>query len=375
MAINRISYPASTPTAVSDYQQQNVLIQAALNEGGTMFPWSGTSMVIGAVFAVGGTVYRVDTATSISGTASNYVKITPAGATASASFVASLTGVSWSTTYNGYYDGSGNLYLFDEALAVVNGAITTPYLHEGRSTRLPLKSCGVGAGDSVTTGFAGGANAEATTGFAGGTNAEATTGGAAGNGASTEDGFAGGFNSSSVLGGAIGNGSTTTTGGAAGSNATSNSGFAGGSGATETDGGAALGFLSTTTYGASVGYDCSSSTGAALGYSASATNGLSVGSGAVSGNNQANLFSHVKYAYFASTATQNEVYDFLSPLLVTTGRVVSAIGIFGSATVQSAQRSGASAIQVTAGGAPTTFTDGSATTIGSDLSILLVKGT
>lgn len=125
MAINRISGPSSLPTAVGDYQAQNNLLSAGFSGLDTL-PWSSTSMQIGAVFQVGGTVYRVDTATSITGTPSAYVKITPAGATASASFVANLTGVSWNDVYNGYYDGSGNRYLFDEVLAMTAGAITAP---------------------------------------------------------------------------------------------------------------------------------------------------------------------------------------------------------------------------------------------------------
>lgn len=110
MAINRISYPFSTPTAVSDYEAQNALLVAALGEGNNVIPFIGTAMSIGFVFNVGGVVYRVDTATTITGTASPYVKITPSGATASASFSANLSGVTWSNVWNGYYDGSGNRY-------------------------------------------------------------------------------------------------------------------------------------------------------------------------------------------------------------------------------------------------------------------------
>jgi hypothetical protein len=110
MAINRIPYPSSTPTAIADYEAQNALLVAALGEGNNVIPFIGTAMSIGFVFNVGGVVYRVDTATSITGTASPYVKITPSGATASASFVANLSGVSWNNVWNGYYDGSGNRY-------------------------------------------------------------------------------------------------------------------------------------------------------------------------------------------------------------------------------------------------------------------------
>lgn len=112
MAINRIPYPSSTPTAIADYEAQNALLVAALGEGNNVVPFIGTAMSIGFVFNVGGVVYRVDTATAISGTASPYVKITPSGATASASFSANLTGVTYNNVWNGYYDGSGNRYFF-----------------------------------------------------------------------------------------------------------------------------------------------------------------------------------------------------------------------------------------------------------------------
>jgi hypothetical protein len=124
MAIVRIDGPSSTPTAVSDYEAQNDLLAAGFKVDDAV-QWSGTNMTDGVIFRVGGTLYRVDGATAITGTTSPYVKITPAGATASASFVANLTGVSWNSIEGGYYDGSGNRYLFDESLALTAGAISS----------------------------------------------------------------------------------------------------------------------------------------------------------------------------------------------------------------------------------------------------------
>lgn len=122
MAINRILGPSPLPLTTADYEAQNNLLVAGFS-GQETVPWSASAMQIGAVFQVGGTIYRVDTATAITGTPSEYVKITPAGATASASFVANLTGVTWNTVYNGYYDGSGNRYLFDEVIAFLGGVV------------------------------------------------------------------------------------------------------------------------------------------------------------------------------------------------------------------------------------------------------------
>lgn len=130
MSITRV--PAATagtvPAGGTDYQAQNDLLFAhglALM-GTSPVDFTNTRIPQGAAFNIGGVWYRCTANESITGTPSKYVKVTPAGATASAAFVANLTGVTWSVTYNGYYDGSGNLYLFDEARAVYDGAVTAP---------------------------------------------------------------------------------------------------------------------------------------------------------------------------------------------------------------------------------------------------------
>lgn len=132
MAINRVAYP-TTPTPVAgdwakivDLMQTNFL----LTEGPARIDWDNDNVLKGAIFQVGGVIYLADADTAITGTGSNYVKITASGATASAAYVADLTGVSWSTTYNGYYDVSGNLYVFDELQAIIAGEIT------GANTRI-----------------------------------------------------------------------------------------------------------------------------------------------------------------------------------------------------------------------------------------------
>lgn len=124
MPINRIDAPNSVPLAVGDYQAQNNQL-LALGRMGDVIPFSGSTMTEGYVFQVGGTLYQVVGSVSITGTVSPYVQITPSGATASAAFVASLAGVSWNAVYNGYYDVSGNRYLFDEVAAKKAGAIAT----------------------------------------------------------------------------------------------------------------------------------------------------------------------------------------------------------------------------------------------------------
>jgi hypothetical protein len=72
---------------------------------------------------INGTNYIYETATTISGTPSEYLKIN--GSTYAPSYVSDLTGVSWDESRQGYYDTSNNKYIFDEFKALDNGDITT----------------------------------------------------------------------------------------------------------------------------------------------------------------------------------------------------------------------------------------------------------
>jgi hypothetical protein len=114
MAINKVPFPASVPAAVGDYQKQNALIAALVGQVDGAQKVVGSNVVKGAVFNVGGTLYLAADDTAISGVASDYVKLTPSGdtLTLAAAFVATLSGVAWNSEYKGYYDGSGNLYVF-----------------------------------------------------------------------------------------------------------------------------------------------------------------------------------------------------------------------------------------------------------------------
>jgi hypothetical protein len=125
MAINKIIDPSATPSAIADYTAQNNLTKALLLAVQGAQRVSGSNILKGAVFQVGGATYLADADTAITGSASDYVKLTVSvdGLTLAPSFVADLTGVTWSSTWNGYYDVSGNLYEFDETKAYSNGAI------------------------------------------------------------------------------------------------------------------------------------------------------------------------------------------------------------------------------------------------------------
>jgi len=126
MPIKKITAPSEVPTSVVDYAAQNNLLEALLLSVQGAQRIVGANVAKGAIFYFGGTTYKADADTAISGSASDYVKLTPSvdGLTLAPSYVANLSGVAWNSTYNGYYDVSGNLYEFDETKAYAAGAIS-----------------------------------------------------------------------------------------------------------------------------------------------------------------------------------------------------------------------------------------------------------
>lgn len=110
--------PGSTPSSISDWQHCVDYIRALALLPSRPLLWSGSYILKGAYFNIGGAIYIADSDTAISGTQSQYIKITPSGNSASASFVASLDGVEWNQAYSGHYDVSGNLYIFNEYTAL-----------------------------------------------------------------------------------------------------------------------------------------------------------------------------------------------------------------------------------------------------------------
>ena len=123
MAITKITDPGAVPTTVADYEAQNIQLDRLLGDSVQPYPVSGSNVVKGALFNIGGDMFYCGADTAISGTPSDYVKLVASGSTAAASFVSSLSGVAWNPAYNGYYNGV-DLYLFDEVKAVLAGAIS-----------------------------------------------------------------------------------------------------------------------------------------------------------------------------------------------------------------------------------------------------------
>ena len=127
MAINRVSYP-TTPNPVSgDWAKLVNIVTKSFQNINDPLQVDGSNIPQGATFQVGGVVYYADADTAITGTASDYVKLTPSsdGSTLDAAFVSSLSGVTWNKVWNGYYDTGGNLYLFDEFLAYSSGEVSS----------------------------------------------------------------------------------------------------------------------------------------------------------------------------------------------------------------------------------------------------------
>jgi len=128
--IEKIIAPSEVPISIDDWQHlieiQNALLLAVQGVERVV----GSNVVKGSVFLVGGATYLATDDTAISGDASQFVKLTPSvdGLTLAPSFVANLTGVSWNSTYNGYYDASGNLYVFDELKAIATSSIAVAKL-------------------------------------------------------------------------------------------------------------------------------------------------------------------------------------------------------------------------------------------------------
>lgn len=121
MAINEVLFPTVPNPVIGDWALAIELVEHAYKNIYNPVQFSGSNVVVGAVFQVGGHVYHTDGATAITGTSSDYVKLTITGTTLVPSFVADLTGVTWSSLWGGYYDGTGNLYIFDEVKAILAG--------------------------------------------------------------------------------------------------------------------------------------------------------------------------------------------------------------------------------------------------------------
>jgi hypothetical protein len=124
MAILRIDAPLATSPAVFAAPVVNQLAALSIDTGKGSPVKGGSHIRFGSLFNIGGVMFVADADTAITGTASNYVKLTVTDDEAAASFVADLSGVAWNDAYKGYFDVDGSLYLFDEDYALADEQIT-----------------------------------------------------------------------------------------------------------------------------------------------------------------------------------------------------------------------------------------------------------
>jgi len=126
MALVLIPSPSDTPATTADWYKVNGVLQSiGLGIGGGTRVL-GSIVPRGAVLFFAGAWYVADSDTAITGTASQYVKITNTAGVIAPSFVENITGVTWNKTWQGWYDADGNMYLFDELSAYGLGLIDAP---------------------------------------------------------------------------------------------------------------------------------------------------------------------------------------------------------------------------------------------------------
>ncbi len=126
MALVLISGPDNAPSASNDWAKINNVFQAIGLDINSPTRISGSKILRGSVIFFAGAWYVADSDTAISGSATDYVRLTNNAGVVTASFVSSLGGVTFNRTWNGWYDSSMRLYLFDEIKAYAANASTTP---------------------------------------------------------------------------------------------------------------------------------------------------------------------------------------------------------------------------------------------------------
>jgi len=125
MPITQVNGPGDVPEQLTDWQKISNIFQATwLRLTGALIV-NGSTIMKGSAVNIGGAWYVAGADTAITGSASEYVKLTVSGSSVAAVFVADLTGVNWNKTWNGWYDALGNYYLFDEVKAYGAGLIST----------------------------------------------------------------------------------------------------------------------------------------------------------------------------------------------------------------------------------------------------------
>lgn len=113
MADEKVTWPSSTPTAVSDYQAQNTLLSKIIiglmelsltNYNNTSLP----AIAAGSIIEVAGSLYQFASETAISGSASagmNYIYMVPSGSDLTPTWT--TTAPTWDAAKQGWYGTGG----------------------------------------------------------------------------------------------------------------------------------------------------------------------------------------------------------------------------------------------------------------------------
>jgi hypothetical protein len=126
----KIEGPGDAPSELTDWQKISALFQATWLRLNSPLIVDGSTIKRGSAVNVGGQWYVASLDEAITGSASDYVKLTVSGETLTASFASNLSSVSWNDEWSGWYDVSGNNYQFDEVKAFSVGAINRIYSNE-----------------------------------------------------------------------------------------------------------------------------------------------------------------------------------------------------------------------------------------------------
>lgn len=124
MALVLIPGPDNAPSTAADWDKINKVLQTIGLDINSPLRVVGSNIVRGSVVFFAGAWYVATSDTPITGSATKYVRLTNNAGTITAAFVSSLSGVTFNKSWNGWYDSSSRLYLFDEVAAYASGQIS-----------------------------------------------------------------------------------------------------------------------------------------------------------------------------------------------------------------------------------------------------------
>ena len=128
MPINKQTNPLDYPGSSADWQRLFALTDTLALAFKNPWPVKNDMIIRGSCFYIGGAWYVANVDVAIAGTPSDFIQFTVDNVNnlVIATYVATLTDVTWNDQWNGWYDTVGNFYVFDENLAYGAGLIDFP---------------------------------------------------------------------------------------------------------------------------------------------------------------------------------------------------------------------------------------------------------